>query len=78
VTDRIKVALEKHDLVTAAVASFGASGLSYGTLLAFGALIGMPIIFAVIGLMVGIFEVLVFNICSKWMDFLVINFEQER
>jgi len=53
------------------------SGLSYGTLLAFGALIGMPIIFAVIGLMVGIFEALAFNILSKWVSFLTINFEQE-
>ncbi len=52
-------------------------GLSYGTLLAFGALIGMPIIFAGIGLIVGIFEVLAFNILSKWLGSLVINFEQE-
>lgn len=29
------------------------SGLSYGTLLAFGALIGMPIIFASLGFIVG-------------------------
>ncbi len=29
-------------------------GLSYGTILAFGALIGMPIIFAVLGFIVGI------------------------
>lgn len=52
-------------------------GLSYGTVLAFGALIGMPIIFAVIGLIVGIFEAFAFNVLSKWLSFLVINFEQE-
>lgn len=52
-------------------------GLSYGTLLAFGALIGMPIIFAGIGLLIGIFESLAFNVLSKWMNFLEINFEQE-
>ncbi len=51
-------------------------GLSYGTILAFGALIGMPIIFAGFGLIIGIFEVLVFNGLSKWMDFLEINFEK--
>jgi len=52
-------------------------GLSYGTLLAFGALVGMPIIFASIGLVVGVFKVLAFNVLSKWIGFLEINFEQE-
>jgi len=51
-------------------------GLSYGTILAFGALIGMPIIFAGFGLIIGIFEVLVFNGLSKWLDFLELNFEE--
>lgn len=54
------------------------SGLSYGTLLAFGALIGMPIIFAGIGLIVGVFEVLMFNTLSKWLGWIEINFEQKK
>jgi hypothetical protein len=37
------------------------TGLSWGTLLAFGALIGMPIIFAVLGLILGIVEAFLFN-----------------
>ena len=59
------------------ITSLETPGLSYGTILAFGALISMPIIFASFGLLVGIFEVVVFNVLSKWMNFLVINFEQE-
>lgn len=37
-------------------------GLSYGTVLAFGALIGMPIIFATFGFIVGIIEALLYNL----------------
>lgn len=37
-------------------------GLGFGTILAFGALIGMPIIFAAIGLVVGLIEALLFNL----------------
>ena len=43
-------------------------GLSYGTILAFGALIGMPLIFATIGFVGGIMEALLFNIFSKWLS----------
>ena len=52
-------------------------GLSYGTILAFGALIGMPLIFASFGFVAGFFEVIVFNTLSKWMGWLSINFEQQ-
>lgn len=41
------------------------SGLSYGTVLAFGALIGMPLIFAVIGLAIGLIVAVVYNIFAK-------------
>lgn len=41
-------------------------GLSYGTLLAFGALIGMPLIFAVAGFVVGGIGAILFNIVAKW------------
>ena len=53
------------------------TGLSYGTILAFGALIGMPIIFAGIGFLIGIFEVMLFNLLSKRLDWLDLNFEQK-
>jgi len=39
-------------------------GLSYGTVLAFGALLGMPAIFAVIGFVSGLIEAVVFNMFS--------------
>ncbi|MEL7002357.1 MAG: hypothetical protein AAFN93_06430 [Bacteroidota bacterium] len=41
-------------------------GLSEGTLLAFGALIGMPLIGAFIGFVVGIIEGLTYNLYSRW------------
>lgn len=40
-------------------------GLSTGTLLAFGALIGMPLIGAMLGLIIGVMEALLFNIFAK-------------
>ena len=58
------------------ISSSETPGLSYGTILAFGALIGMPIIFAGIGGMVGIFEALLFNVLSKWLGGVVLNFEE--
>lgn len=52
-------------------------GLSHGTILAFGALIGMPIIFASLGLIIGVFETIIFTTFSKKLNWLVINFEQK-
>lgn len=49
-------------------------GLSYGTFLAFGALIGMPIIFAIIGFLLGMLEALLYNLFSKWIHFLRLDF----
>lgn len=40
-------------------------GLSFGTVLAFGALIGMPLLFAFIGFLFGIIEALLFNLVAK-------------
>ncbi|MDH3699238.1 MAG: hypothetical protein OER83_05400 [Flavobacteriaceae bacterium] len=40
-------------------------GLSYGTLLAFGALIGMPLIFAAVGFVAGIVEAVLFNLLVR-------------
>ena len=41
-------------------------GLSFGTVLAFGALIGMPIIFAAFGFIVGLIEAFLYNLFSRW------------
>lgn len=43
-------------------------GLSHGTILAFGALFGMPLIAGVGGFFLGILEALLYNIFSKWFD----------
>lgn len=53
-------------------------GLSVGTLLAFGALIGMPFIFATIGLVTGLVEAILFNLFAKWLSWVDINFEKEK
>jgi len=53
-------------------------GLNYGTLFAFGALIGMPIIFALVGFLVGIFEAILYNLFAKWFGGLKIDFEQKE
>ena len=53
----------------------GTPGLSYGTILAFGALIGMPIILGISGLVLGIVEGILYNMFSKWLGDLKINFE---
>jgi len=41
-------------------------GLSYGTVLAFGALIGMPLIGAIAGLFVGFVGAILYNLFAKW------------
>lgn len=51
-------------------------GLSYGTVLAFGALIGMPIIFAVFGLISGIVAAFSYNLIAKLVGGIEIELEQ--
>ncbi len=51
-------------------------GLSYGTVLAFGALIGMPIIFAAFGFIAGLVEAFLYNVSSKWFGGMEMNFEK--
>ncbi len=53
-------------------------GLSHGTLLAFGALIGMPLIGAIIGFLVGIIEAILYNSFSKWFGGVAFEFEQGK
>ena len=45
-------------------------GLSYGTVLAFGALIGMPAIFAAFGFITGIIGAFLFNLFPKWFGWM--------
>ena len=42
-------------------------GLSYGTILAFGALIGMPLVFALFGFIVGLIEAILYSIFWRWV-----------
>ena len=51
-------------------------GLSLGTVLAFGALIGMPIIFATFGFIVGLIEAFLYNLFARWFSGMEIDFEQ--
>lgn len=52
-------------------------GLSYGTLLAFGALIGMPVIFGFLGFLLGIIEAYFFNLFNRWFS-IDINIEAKN
>jgi len=49
------------------------TGLSYGTFLAFGALILMPLIGVLIGFFTGIIEALLYTIWTQWMSSIQIN-----
>ena len=53
-------------------------GLSIGTLLAMGALIGMPVIFAAFGMALGFVEALMFNLFSKWLGSIQINLQDRE
>ena len=50
-------------------------GLSYGTILAFGALIGMPLIAAGIGFTAGIIEAILYNIYASLFGGIKLDFE---
>lgn len=39
-------------------------GLSVGTILAFGALVGMPLLFSLVGFALGVLEALIFNLIA--------------
>ena len=51
-------------------------GLSYGTVLAFGALIAMPILFAIVGFLGGIIEAILYNLYARWFGGMDIDFTQ--
>ena len=50
-------------------------GLSYGTVLAFGALIGMPLIFAIFGFIFGLIEAFIYNLVARWFGGIEIKLE---
>jgi len=56
------------------IASSETPGLSFGTVLAFGALIGMPIIFAILGFLLGIVEAIIFNQVAKLFGGINVDF----
>jgi len=50
-------------------------GLSFGTLLAFGALIAMPAIFASFGFLLGLIESILYNTIGRWFAGLSLDLE---
>jgi hypothetical protein len=51
-------------------------GLSYGTILAFGALIGMPLMAATAGFLIGLVEAILYNLFAGWIGGIKIDFGQ--
>jgi hypothetical protein len=51
-------------------------GLSYGTMLAFGALIGMPLIGAISGFIAGIIGAFLYNLAAGWIGGIEVDFEE--
>lgn len=50
--------------------------LSYGTVVAFGALLGMPAIFAGLGFVVGLIGAIVYNLFARWFGGIEIDFKK--
>jgi len=53
-------------------------GLSYGTVLAFGALLGMPLIFGFFGFILGVVQTSLYKIFAKYLSRIDINFEKKN
>ena len=53
-------------------------GLNLGSALAFLALIGMPIIFATFGFIVGLIEAFLYSLFARWFGGIEIDFEQKN
>ena len=51
-------------------------GLSMGSVLAMGALVGMPALFAIIGFLTGVLEAILFNLWVKFFEEIEINFHK--
>lgn len=54
---------------------FETPGLSFGTILAFGALIGMPLIFGAFGFILGLIGALLYNVYAQYFGGIKIDFE---
>lgn len=57
------------------ITSWETPGLSYGTVLAFMALVGMPIIFAIVGFVAGLVEAVLYNLFARWIGGIELDFE---
>ena len=53
-------------------------GLSWGTVLALGALLAMPLIGLATGLIAGITLSLLYNLLARWLSWVPINFEKKQ
>ena len=53
-------------------------GLGWGTVLAFGALIGMPVIFGAAGLAAGTVGAVLYNVVARRVGGIVLHFDQPR
>jgi len=51
-------------------------GLNWGTVMAFGALVGMPIVFAAIGFVAGVLEAVLYNLFARWFGGIDLEFER--
>ncbi len=58
--------------------SLSTPGLGWGTVLAFGALIGMPLIFAAAGLVAGTVGAILYNVVARRVGGIVLHFEEPR
>lgn len=58
------------------VATTETPGLSYGTVLAFGTLVGMPLIGLVAGLAAGFISAILYNLFTRWFGGIELDFEQ--
>ena len=67
------------DWVTSAESgTWSTPGLGWGTVLAFGALIGMPLIFSAAGLAAGAVGALLYNVAARRIGGIVLHFDQPR
>jgi hypothetical protein len=66
--------LVSADIISAT--SYSTEGLSVGTVLAFGAIAIMPLIFALLGFVFGLIEALIYNVYAGWFGAIEIGFWQ--
>lgn len=76
------VAMTVAGLIAGILYAFGGAlyelftgSLNTGTVLAFGALIGMPIIFGAAGFVAGAVAAVLYNIAAKWFGGIELDFE---